>query len=66
MLPTPFGGHEMARVCCDLLDEVSHRVKGGFPDKSAIQDVFHPSSHLIGDGGHRCFDRRHGCAIRAL
>ena len=32
VLPTPFGCREMERDFCELLNEVSHRVEGGFPD----------------------------------
>ena len=32
LLPTPFGCREMERDFCELLNKVSHRVEGGFPD----------------------------------
>ena len=66
VLTTPFGCREMARKCCKLLNEVSHRVEGGWPENGVKRDVFHPYSHHLSDGGHSCRDCRHGCAVRAL
>ena len=66
MLPTPFGCREMARKCCELLDEVLHGVEGGLPDNGVKQDGFHPSYHHLDDGGHSCSGRSHDCDVRAL
>ena len=66
VLPTPLGCCEMTCKCCELLEKVSHGVEGGFLENGVKRDSLHPSSRHIGDGGHSCRDRRHGCAIRAL
>ena len=66
MLPTPFGGRKRARKCCELLDEVLHRVEVGLSENGVKRDGFHPSSHHIGDGSHIFSYRRHGCTVRAL
>ena len=49
-----------------MINEVSHRVEVGLPNNGVKRDGFHPSSHNIGDGGHSCRDRLHGCTVCVL
>ena len=65
VFPTPLGCREMACKRYKLLDKLLHGVESGFPDNGVKRDSLHPSSHHLGDGGHSCCDRRHGCSVCA-